>query len=397
MQSGDDRFWWSDAENDPWRDPTSAATMAAPAAPPPSPAPERVAGPLRPGRRTVLAVVVASLIALVAGAVGAAVGIGLTDRTSTPTVATGTARMAPLLAQRAPESYAAVIDKVLPSVVTVRVPVAGGTALGSGFIASRDGYIITNDHVVSGGSAITILFNDGTTSSGKVVGADPESDIAVVKVARTGLPAVEFGDSDAVAVGDPVLAIGSPLALTATVTSGIVSALDRTLVAGDSSQERYYAAIQTDAAINHGNSGGPLLNASGEVIGINAVIKSLASDDASSGNIGLAFAIPINQGKRVADEIIKTGHARRTVFGAKFETSRKGGVRLAAVDRAGPAAAAGLQNGDILLTIDGHQVAESSDLIAMVRKYAPGTTVSVEYIRGTKRTNATVTLVADAK
>src|SRR5690349_1950448 len=400
MQSSDNErggaHWWSDAVNDPWRDPESPASMYAVPAAQDQPSPEQLAGPARPRRRVVILVALAGVMTLMAGALGAAIGIRLTSPAETGENLLGGTRMAPAIAQRAPDSYAAVIGRVLPSVVTIRVPVPGGTALGSGFVVSKDGYVITNDHVVSGGTNLTVLFNDGTTAPAKVVGTDPESDVAVIKVSRTGLAPVQLGDSDAVAVGDPVLAIGSPLALTATVTSGIVSALDRTLVAGDAGQQRYYAAIQTDAAINHGNSGGPLLTSGGEVIGINSVIKSLATDDASSGNIGLAFAIPINQAKRVAEEIIKTGHARRTVIGARLEDSLKG-VRLATVDPAGPAAGAGLRGGDVVVTIEGHLLAESADLIAMVRKYAPGTAVTVEYLRGADRQRVTVTLVADAK
>ncbi|WP_184841156.1 S1C family serine protease [Allocatelliglobosispora scoriae] len=399
QSSGNERdgaHWWSDAANDPWRDPESPATMYAVPAAPGQPAPEQLPGPAYPRKRLVALVALAGVMTLTAGALGAAIGIGLSSPAEQRENLLGATHMAPAIAQRAPDSYAAVIGRVLPSVVTVRVPVAGGTALGSGFVVSKDGYVITNDHVVSGGSNVTVLFNDGSTAPAKVVGTDPESDVAVIKVSADGLTPVQLGDSDQVAVGDPVLAIGSPLALTSTVTSGIVSALDRTLVAGDAGQQRYYAAIQTDAAINHGNSGGPLLNSGGEVIGINSVIKSLATDDASSGNIGLAFAIPINQAKRVAEEIIKTGHARRTVIGARLEDSHKG-VRLATVDPAGPAAGAGLRGGDVVVTIDGHQLAESADLIAMVRKYAPGTAVTVEFLRGSDRQRVTVTLVADAK
>ena len=389
--------WWSDAVNDPWRDPESPATMyAVPAAQDP-PAPEPLPGPpVRPRRRVVLMVALAGLMTLITGALGAVIGINVSGPAATGENLLGATHMAPAITQRPPDSYAAVIGRVLPSVVTVRVPMAGGTALGSGFVVSKDGYVITNDHVVSGGSSVTVLFNDGATAPAKVIGTDPESDVAVIKVSASGLTPVPLGDSDRVAVGDPVLAIGSPLALTATVTSGIVSALDRTLVAGDAAQQRYYAAIQTDAAINHGNSGGPLLNSDGEVIGVNSVIKSLSMDDSASGNIGLAFAIPINQVKWVAEEIVRTGHSRRTVIGAGLEDSHRG-VRLAPVDPAGPAAEAGLRDGDVVVAIAGHLLTEPADLIAMVRKYAPGTAVAVDYLRGAERRRVTVTLVADAK
>ena len=243
-------------------------------------------------------------------------------------------------------------------------------------------------------------FSDASTGAGRVVGSDPESDVAVLKLDQANLKPIEFGDSESVQVGDPVLAFGSPLALNNTVTYGIVSALDRPVEAGEpGGVTRYYAAIQTDAAVNHGNSGGPLVDASGRVIGINSVIKSLASDQEQAGNVGLAFAIPINQAKRIAQEIIDRGKARRTVIGATVDNtyrSADGGVRLTSVDSAGPAAAAGLQSGDVLVRIDGRPLEEPGDLIALVRKYAPGTGVGVDFVRDGSRHATQVTLAADA-
>jgi putative serine protease PepD len=204
-----------------------------------------------------------------------------------------------------------------------------------------------------------------------------------------------------VQVGDPVLAIGSPLALANTVTYGIVSAMDRPIAAGEAGgPTRYYAAIQTDAAVNHGNSGGPLVDGGGRVIGINAVIKSLAADQEQAGNVGLAFAIPINQAKRLAQDIVDTGKARRTVIGAELEAAYRGangGVRLQAVEAGGPASNAGLKPGDVLNRIGGQFLAEPGDLIAMVRKFAPGTGVSVEFTRDGAKRNAQVVLAADGK
>jgi putative serine protease PepD len=282
----------------------------------------------------------------------------------------------------------------------VRVSGGGGLSVGSGFVASADGYVITNDHVVEASSGKpTVVFNDGSTSAATLVGQDPESDIAVIKVSRNGLVPVEFGDSEAIAVGDPVLAFGSPLALANTVTQGIVSALDRTIQAGDpGGQVRYYAAIQTDAAVNQGNSGGPLVDGAGRVVGVNSVIKSLAADQEAAGNIGLAFAIPINQAKRITRDIIDTGKARRTVIGAQVGKAGSGnGVRLSAVDPAGPAAGGGLRAGDVVLKLDGRLLEEATDLIALVRKYDPGSVVTVEYRRGSSTQTASVTLAADVK
>ncbi|GAB3797590.1 S1C family serine protease [Micromonospora zhanjiangensis] len=398
--------WWSDALHDPWRDPNSpsAVVVQAPGGGPDS-EPEPVTDPDLPRRPGLRLVFLVSLItALLAGALGASLGYFLAvgnGVAGTTTLGVGSGQP-PGLAQRKPDSLAGVAERLLPSVVTVRMNSGTGVSVGSGFVASRDGYVITNQHVVEGGKgAATVTFNDGSTATGSVVGQDPESDIAVLKVSRTGVSPVEFGDSEAIAVGDPVLAFGSPLALSNTVTAGIVSALDRTIRAGEpGGQMRYYAAIQTDAAVNQGNSGGPLVDGAGRVIGVNSVIKSLAVDEQQAGNIGLAFAIPINQAKRITQDIIDTGRARRTVIGAQVGGPGSGsaaGVRLGTVDAGGPAAGAGLKAGDVILKLGGHPLEEPSDLIALVRKYAPGSVVAVEYRRGNAKQTASVTLAADVK
>ncbi|WBB47757.1 trypsin-like peptidase domain-containing protein [Verrucosispora sp. WMMA2044] len=397
--------WWSDALADPWRDPHAPAAVVLPAAPVVGSEPEPVVDPDAPGRPRLQQLLLIPLVtALLAGALGGALGYAFAIRGGAgATVLGAVPGAAPTLAQRPPESLAGVAERVLPSVVTVRVAGLGGTSEGSGFIASADGHVITNDHVVAGGTGkASVIFNDGSSASATVVGQDAESDIAVIKVSRTGLRPVEFGDSDALAVGDPVLAMGSPLSLANTVTAGIVSALDRTMHAGEpGGPTRYYAAIQTDAAVNHGNSGGPLVDAAGRVIGVNSTIKSLVAEGQEAGNIGLAFAIPINQAKRITQDIIGTGKARRTVIGAQVGGPGSGtngaGVRLATVEPSGPAAGAGLRAGDVILKLNGRPMTEPTDLIALVRKYAPGSVVTVEYRRGSTRQNASVTLAADAK
>ncbi|MFC4148560.1 S1C family serine protease [Micromonospora mangrovi] len=395
--------WWSDALADPWRDPNAPAAVVVPVAPGGGVEPEPVSDPDAPNRPRLRQVVLVSLItALLAGSLGSALTYAFLRGSGATTVLGARPADAPALAQRKPESLAGVAERVLPSVVTVRVASLGGISEGSGFIVSADGHVVTNDHVVAGGTGkATVVFNDGSTAPATVVGQDPESDIAVIKVSRGGLKPVEFGDSDALAVGDPVLAMGSPLSLANTVTAGIVSALDRTMQAGEpGGPTRYYAAIQTDAAVNHGNSGGPLVDAAGRVVGVNSTIKSLVADGQEAGNIGLAFAIPINQAKRVTQDIIGTGKARRTVIGAQvggLGTAAGAGVRLNAVEPSGPAAAAGLKTGDVVLRLDGHPLSEPTDLVALVRKYAPGSVVTVEYRRGSSRQNASVTLAADAK
>jgi putative serine protease PepD len=393
--------WWSDATTDPWRDPYAPTAVILPTPPDTSAAqPEPVTDPDAPRRSFTPVLLICLLTALLAGGLGGTLGYVFAARGG---VGGGTTLGAPPAntppdVQRPAESLAGVAKRVLPSVVTVRV----SGAIGSGFVASAEGYVITNDHVVEGATGpASVVFSDGSTASATVVGHDAESDIAVIKVDKAGLPPVEFGDSDAIAVGDPVLAIGSPLALANTVTSGIVSALDRTIQAGEQGgQVRYYAAIQTDAAVNQGNSGGPLVDASGRVIGVNSVIRSVGASETEAGNIGLAFAIPINQAKRVAKEIIDTGKARRTVIGATVGGGTRnpgGGVKLSAVAAAGPAATAGLKSGDVVTKIDGKVLEDGTDLIALVRKYAPGSRVTVEYRRGAKSQTAAVTLAADVK
>lgn len=328
------------------------------------------------------------LTALLAGALGGALGYvaavrgGVSGQTTLGSGSTDTTGSA----LRAPDSLAAIARSVLPSVVTIRVDGDFGSAIGSGFIVSSDGYVITNDHVVSGltGNA-TIKFNDSSTTSARLVGNDPESDIAVLKIDKTGLPAVTFGDSDALAVGDPVLAIGAPLDLPNSVTYGIISAMHRPLEINESGgPTRYYAAIQTDAAVNHGNSGGPLIDAAGHVIGVDSVIKSLGSTDQEAGSIGLAFAIPIDQAKRVAQQLIDTGKVTRTVIGVTVQQSfhdRDGGVLLASAVTGGPAAEAGMRAGDVIVKVGSGALDEAGDLIALVREYAPGTVIPVTYKR----------------
>jgi putative serine protease PepD len=392
--------WWTDARSDPWRDPSAPAAVIL-SAPQLDPVPAaEVDGPRR--RVSLGQVLLISLLAaLLAGGLGGALGYlaavkgGLRDAVPLGNGSTTT----PGLAQRAPGSLAAVAKSILPSVVTVRVDSSLGSAIGSGFIVSPDGYMITNDHVIDGinGNA-TITFNDASTAPAKLVGTDPESDIAVLKIAKSGLPAVTFGNSDSIAVGDPVLAIGAPLDLQNSVTAGIISSMRRPLEISDGSgPTRYYAAIQTDAAINHGNSGGPLVDAAGHVIGVDAVIKSLGSSDDEAGNIGLAFAIPINQAKRTAESIITTGKVQRTVIGATPQTSYhnpNGGVLLSTIAAGGPAAQAGLQSDDVVLSVGGTPLDAAGDLIAIVREYAPGTVVPVTYLRGTARHTVQVKLVA---
>ncbi len=366
-------------------------------APEPPPAPVAAPAPTGFGMRSLVLVAVVS--ALLAGAIGGALGyVAATSREQPVTL--GNSREAPP-APNIPGSLPDLVPLVMPSVVTISATSSHGDSLGSGFVIGEAGYILTNEHVIYGvaDQGLSVTLSDNTTLPASVVGREPESDLAVLKVARENLTPVHLADSNTVKVGDSVFAIGAPLALPGTVTSGIVSALDRTIETSDiGGVQRYYAAIQTDAAVNRGNSGGPLFDYAGRVVGINSVIKSLVDDGTETGNIGIAFAIPINHAVRVATEIIDTGKARRTVVGAELDgnSGRNGGVKITAVVAGGPAEAAGLRAGDVVVRIGTHMVEAPHDLIAMVRRHDPGTTVTLMYRRGSATQVANVVLAADA-
>jgi putative serine protease PepD len=292
---------------------------------------------------------------------------------------------------------------VLPTVVQIEERGSSGTGgTGSGFVIREDGYILTNNHVVEGaadGGSLTVTFQDGTTKPATIVGRDSSYDLAVVKVDATGLPTSTLGNSDGVVVGDTAIAIGSPLGLDGTVTSGIISSLNRPVTAGGSGESSFINAIQTDAAINPGNSGGPLVDAEGKVIGVNSAIASLGetTTGTQSGSIGLGFAIPVNQAKRVSEEIISTGKSTHPVIGVQVNVRYTGvGAEIAEVTPGGPSADAGLKAGDVILSVEGRQVADSTELIVAIRTYAPGDTITLGIKDGSGTRDVEVTLGADS-
>jgi len=352
-------------------------------------------------------------VALLSGAIGAsaAVAAGGHDETA-ETVKTVAA--APTSASVAPAASAPagsveqVAAKVLPSVVKLQVSTGNQGGEGSGVVLTADGLILTNNHVVaeaaggadgaqpasndSGDDGVTrtVTFADGRSVPFTVVGTDPVGDLAVVRAQGvSGLTPIALGSSKDVQVGQQVVAIGSPLGLQGTVTTGIVSALNRPVAAGDGSSDKVSVldAIQTDAAINPGNSGGALVNMNGELIGINSAIASMGSADAGSGggqsgSIGLGFAIPSDQAKRIADELVSTGKATHGSLGVQLsgDGSAKGGVAISGVAAGGPAAAAGLPDGAIITKVDQQVIDGPEALVAAVRSKAPGDTVSVTYL-----------------
>ncbi|SEJ33923.1 S1C family serine protease [Demequina mangrovi] len=300
-------------------------------------------------------------------------------------------------------TVAAIASAVMPSVVSIENIQNGEEAAeGSGFIIREDGYILTNNHVVEGtdDDTVTIVMSDGTEHDGAVVGATADYDLAVVKIDMDGLTPLVLGDSDELVVGDDVIAVGSPLGLESTVTTGIVSALHRPVTAGDTSSTAFIDAIQTDAAINPGNSGGPLINSDGEVIGINSAIATLGTTSSASGSVGLGFAITSNQARRTAEEIIETGEATYPMIGVSLDASYTGeGVEVAdasgAVVSGGPADVAGIERGDIITAIDGRPITRSDELIVAIRAKAAGDTVTLTVQRGDDEQEIDVTLVSN--
>ena len=344
----------------------------------------------------------AILIALVVGVVGGAFGAsssGSLFGRSVNLVKTTSA------VERPAGSVAEIAQRVLPSVVSIEAQSGRGGSTGSGFIIDSRGYILTNNHVIASsamsGGDIRVRLSDGFSYDAKVIGRDSSYDLAVIKIVAPNLKALQFGDSDEVAVGDSVIAIGSPLGLSGTVTLGIISAKDRAVTAGgDDAESAFINALQTDAAINPGNSGGPLVNSTGAVIGVNSAIASLGTSfSGQSGSIGLGFAIPINQARKTADQLIKTGKATYPVMGISVDMNYSGdGAMIAktgvAIVPGGAAAKAGLKSGDIITEIDGRAITSSDELIVAIRSHNVGEKIEVTYKRDGVSKTVTLTLSA---
>lgn len=284
-----------------------------------------------------------------------------------------------------PGSTTDIANKVLPSVVSIRVMTSRGGEEGSGSIISSDGLILTNNHVVAGAedgrAKMEVTLNDGRTLEADLVAADQPTDIAVIKAKNvTDLQPIEFGDSDMVNVGEDVMAIGSPLGLSATVTTGIVSAKNRPVQASgeDGGEASLIDAIQTDASINPGNSGGALVDMEGKLVGIPSVIASTGGREVA-GSIGLGFAIPINQAERISKQLIDNGKAEHPIIGAKVDTrSNENGAVIADVNKDSPADKAGLKRGDLVTHVDDRRVDSGVGLIAAIRSHAVGDKVKLK-------------------
>lgn len=353
-----------------------------------------------------------AVAALVAGGVGGALGFWAADNNdsgssgSTTVAASGT----PQDLKRDPGTVAGVAAKALPSVVTIDAQGGDGEGgTGTGFVYDKEGHILTNNHVVASAAdsgQLTATFSNGKKYDAEVVGRAQGYDVAVLKLKNPpqGLSPLPLGNSDQVAVGDSTIAIGAPFGLSNTVTTGIISAKNRPVASGDGSggSNSYMSALQTDASINPGNSGGPLLSANGAVIGINSAIQSAGSSGQSqAGSIGLGFAIPINQAKNVAQQLIKTGQPVYPVIGATVTMDEKtGGAVISdqgasgteAVTKDGPAARAGLKAGDVITKFNDTVVDSGPTLIGEIWTHKPGDKVTLTYKRDGKTSTVEVTL-----
>ena len=371
--------------------PRNKKNQAAPAAWWQSPA------PAKSGKGTV------ALIAVLAGSVGGFLGVNAAggDFFNRVQLVSSTSTI-----QRAPDSVAGIAQRVLPSVVSISTRSISGGGTGSGFVIDSNGYILTNNHVISKaaqtGGSIQVSLSDGSFYSAKVIGRDASYDLAVLKITAPGLKALQFGDSDTIAVGDLVIAIGSPLGLTGTVTTGIISAKNRAVTAGESNSESSFInALQTDAAINPGNSGGPLVDATGAVIGVNSAIASLGTTS-QLGSIGLGFAIPINQARKTADQLIKNGVATYPVIGVSLNMNyTENGAQVSTSGRGilpgSPAQKAGLRGGDVIIEIDGKEIYSPEELIVSVRAKNVGDRVILGFLRDGVKKTVTLTLIAAKK
>ncbi|MBI0375084.1 trypsin-like peptidase domain-containing protein, partial [Streptomyces albiflaviniger] len=370
-------------------------------------------GPSERKPRGLVAAVLAAV--LVAGGIGGGIGFWAADRESdSGDTTTVSAYGNPKTESRAPGSVSSIANKTLPSVVTIEAQGNNGeSGTGTGFVLDKQGHILTNNHVVQPAGTdgdISVTFNGGQDAKAEVIGRDAGYDLAVIKVDRvSGLTPLPLGNSDSVRVGDPVVAIGAPFDLAGTVTSGIISAKERPITAGgekeDGSDVSYVDALQTDASINPGNSGGPLVDRKARVIGINSAIR--AADDGSGlgggqgGSIGLGFAIPINQGKRVAEELINTGKATHPVIGVTLDMGYTGdGARVntkgadggAPVTAGGPGDKAGIKPGDVITEVDGVRVHSGQELIVKIRSHRPGDRLGLTVRRDGKERAAELTL-----
>ena len=343
--------------------------------------------------------VIAVVIAVIAGGIGAVVGRSSSTNLGANLVQTNNT------VERAPDSIAALAARVIPAVVSISVKGVAGSGTGSGFFFDSDGFILTNNHVIDAaarGGTISVKLSDGKKYPAKLIGRDSSYDLAILKIDVIAAPTLQLGNSDQVQVGDAVIAIGSPLGLSGTVTSGIISSKNRAVTTGSGTGESSFInALQTDAAINPGNSGGPLVDATGAVVGVNSAIATLGFTS-QAGSIGLGFAIPINQAKKTAEQLIKTGSATYPIMGISVDTRYTGTGALISsegvgITPAGPADKAGLKTGDVIIEFGGVIIGNSDELIVAIRSKNIGDKVKIKYTRNNITKEAIVTLTGSKK
>lgn len=350
--------------------------------------------PVQKRSRATVLTIGALCVAVVSAGIGGGVATMVQqDRPSFDSSISGAAPSVPAAALPA-GSVEQVAAKVVPSVVKLETNLGRASEEGSGIVLTSDGLILTNNHVVAGaadrtvpgGAETKVTFANGRTAPFSVVGSDPSSDIAVVRAEDvSGLTPISLGSSADLRVGQDVVAIGSPLGLEGTVTTGIISALNRPVAAGGDTrnQNTVLDAIQTDAAINPGNSGGALVNMKGELVGVNSAIATMGGDSpqAQSGSIGLGFAIPVDQAKRIADELIQNGTASHASLGVQVSNDKStDGAKIVEVNDGGAAAAAGLPSGVVVTKVDDRVINSADALVAAVRSKAPGEKVTLTYL-----------------
>lgn len=399
---------------DPWRDPGAAAVLGGPALDAADEEPdedERPRGAMLSlpevlfGRRvkpTALALL--GVVALVIGAVGGVVG-WVAAGTGDGLTGSATISEAQAGKERAPGSIANIAQRVAPAVVSIEVKSGDGGSVGSGVVIDPNGYVITNNHVISLATSdpqakMTAVFSDGTRTDAKVVGADPTTDLAVIKVAVRNPVVVQIGNSDDLETGDSVIALGSPLGLQNTVTAGIVSAVHRPItVQGENGNPPVtYDAIQTDASINRGNSGGALVDSTGALVGINSSIRTDTADTGGSIGTGIGFAIPANDAIKIAKSLISTGTVKHADIGINANSvsadTAEGAVVVNVAD-GGPAANAGIAEGDVITEVGDRMVRNAPELTVAVHAHNPGDVVPVHLVRQGRPLVVDVTLGSD--
>lgn len=404
---------------EPFGSPTGPSTPLAPApgamrsTPAPSEPPRQLAPPARrgPGWGGVSALVLAGMLLSSGATLGSVIAydqiiepLTASTQEEPPEPSTGGTDAEPASSTTPLADWSEVAEQVAPSAVAISVRTSSGAGQGTGVVLSTDGSILTNNHVVAGAEQVNVTLADGLTYTAGVVGVDPSTDLAVIRLEAppSTLQPATFGDSELVEVGDPVMAVGTPLGLENTVTTGIVSAVDRPVTTEgeeDGSDATYTSALQTDAAINPGNSGGPLVDAQGRVVGINTAIAAIPGTDRSVGSIGLGFAIPSNTARMIAEQLGADGTVRHAFVGV---TTRDGsrtvgdvthrGAEVVGVESDSPASAAGMREGDLVIAFDDVTIGGAAALTGVVRGQAVGSEHELTVVRGDEERTITITL-----